>query len=67
MMNAAIVLNHHGMHSEVPTEARTDTLAAERLTERFADLTWKTIAPVTALSLTFAVGVLTCAQLFVHI
>ena len=81
MMNAELVLTNQRTYrtnsetrscaiaAPTPTHAEelADAIAAERLTERFADLTWKTLMPVTMLSLTFAAGVLTCAQfLAVH-
>jgi hypothetical protein len=73
-MNTKIVLNSQRMypaniwapvaeHREAPTAS--DVLAMERLEDRFAELTWKAVAPITALSLTFAVGILACAQFFV--
>jgi hypothetical protein len=78
MMNAEIALSSHptfGFSSETKVsdgseatpmhaEELSDAVAAERLTERFAEMTWKTLLPITTLGLTFAVGVLACAQFF---
>jgi hypothetical protein len=78
IMNAGIVHTSHmacGSRSDsriagdseaapIQAEALADAVAAERLADRFAEMTWKTLLPITTLGLTFAVGVLACAQFF---
>jgi hypothetical protein len=59
-----LALAEHREATSPHAEALADAVAAERLAERFAEMTWKTLVPITTLGLTFAVGVLACAQFF---